>query len=70
MEQYITEKGGNSHKMRVVGGGTEQYCFRKTGHPRNKTEGQGWEQTTKADTLNIFDNTENRTPILIVRHTE
>lgn len=42
------------------------YCFRKTTHPRNKEEGQGWEESEIADTLNIFDFTELRTPILIV----
>lgn len=28
--------------------------------------GQGWEPTTTADTLNIYDNSEARTPIVIV----
>lgn len=41
-------------------------CFRKTGHPRNAQEGQGWEMTDKADTLNVFDSNEQRTPTLIV----
>lgn len=41
-------------------------CFRKTAHPRNSEEGQGWEETRIADTLNVFDFSENRTPILIV----
>ena len=40
--------------------------YRKTGHPRSADEGQGWEKTDVADTLNVFDNSENRTPILIV----
>ena len=39
--------------------------FRKTGHPRNAEEGQGYEATEVADTLNVFDNTEARTPTLI-----
>ena len=37
--------------------------FRKTGHPRNSEEAQGWETTDTADTLNVF---EKRTPILVV----
>lgn len=40
--------------------------FRKTGHPRNSEEAQGWETTDTADTLNVFDNSEKRTPILVV----
>ena len=39
-------------------------CFRKMGHPRHKGEPQLWEQTDTADTLNVFDNSEGRTPIL------
>lgn len=35
-------------------------------HPRNSEEGQGWEETSIADTLNVFDFSEHRTPILIV----
>lgn len=41
-------------------------CYRKTAHPRNADEAQGWEETDKADTLNVFDNSENRTPTAIV----
>lgn len=41
-------------------------AFRKQAHPRNAEEGQGYEETDKADTLNVFDNTEKRTPIVIV----
>ena len=26
---------------------------------------QGWEETNVADTLNVYDNSENRTPIVI-----
>ena len=43
--------------------------FRKTAHPKNADEGQGWEETELSDTLNIFDYTELRTPILIVEVT-
>ena len=40
--------------------------FRKTAHPRNAEEGQGWEEATVNDTLNVYDNSETRTPTLIV----
>ena len=40
--------------------------YRKKGHPQHKGGMQRWEQTEISDTLNIFDNSENRTPILIV----
>lgn len=39
-------------------------CFRKTTNPRRGGY-QGWERTTVADTLNLFDNSESRTPIVI-----
>ena len=41
-------------------------AYRKQAHPRNAEEGQGYEETDKADTLNVFDNTEKRTPTVIV----
>ena len=41
-------------------------AFRKQGHPKFKGDGQGWEEANISDTLNVFDNCENRTPILIV----
>jgi hypothetical protein len=40
--------------------------FRKTAHPRNSLEGQGWEESAVNDTLNIFDSGEMRTPTLVV----
>jgi len=40
--------------------------YRKTGHAHSADEGQGWEKTDIADTLNVSDNTEARTPVLIV----
>jgi hypothetical protein len=44
----------------------EYIFYRKQGHPRNSQEAQGYEETGVSDTLNIFDNTETRTPILII----
>ena len=42
--------------------------FRKKGHPQNSFQPQEWEQTEVNDTLNIFDNSENRTPTLIIEN--
>lgn len=39
--------------------------FRKTAHPMNAEQGQGYEHTDVCDTLNVFDNSEVRTPTLI-----
>ena len=44
----------------------DSIAYRKTGHARTALDGQGWERTDKADTLNVFDNTDARTPIVIV----
>ena len=40
--------------------------YRKQSNPQSREDGQGWEIADKADTLNGFDYTEARTPILIV----
>lgn len=40
--------------------------YRKTAHPMVRGGSQGWEETDTADTLNVYDNTEMRTPILVV----
>ena len=42
--------------------------FRKQGHPQNKYQAQGWGGTEVNDTLNAFDNSENRTPTLILEN--
>lgn len=42
-------------------------CYRKKGHPQTSDEGQGWEETHLSDTLNVFDNSEIRTPTLITQ---
>lgn len=44
----------------------EKVCYRKTAHPRNPYEGQGWEETKINDTLNAYDNGEIRTPTVVV----
>jgi hypothetical protein len=43
-------------------------AYRKTSHAQSKDDPQGWEQTEVCDTLNIFDYTELRTPILILEN--
>ena len=43
-------------------------CYRKQSHPRNSEEGQGYEKTDKCDTLNVFDNSETRTPTIVVKY--
>lgn len=47
----------------------EQHCvaYRKTGHPQNSEQGQGWEETEVNDTLNAFDSGEMRSPTLAVQ---
>ena len=40
-------------------------AYRKQAHPRTSEDSQGWIETDIADTLNVFDNTEKRTPTLI-----
>ena len=44
--------------------------FRKQGHPTHRGGVQRWEETEINDTLNIFDNSETRTPTLIVEEDE
>ena len=39
--------------------------YRKKAHPSHKGGVQKWEETEICDTLNIYDNTETRTPMLI-----
>lgn len=41
-------------------------AYRKQGHPQSAEEGQGLEEAQVNDTLNIFDNTEARTPTLVL----
>lgn len=46
--------------------GVHAVAYRKTAHPRNADEPQGWEVAETADTLNCTDNSEARTPTLAV----
>ena len=47
---------------------TLRVSYRKQAHPKTSEDSQGWGETDLADTLNVFDNTEKRTPILIVEY--
>lgn len=57
---------GSGHSMLTKGNALFQ-AYRKKGHPRFKGGMQQWEDTDISDTLTIFDNSETRTPILIVQ---
>lgn len=57
---------GLGHSMLTKGNALFQ-AYRKKGHPRFKGGMQQWEDTDVSDTLTIFDNSETRTPILIVQ---
>ena len=43
-------------------------AYRKQGHPMNAEQGQGWEEAVVNDTLNIFDNSEARTPTVVIEN--
>ena len=43
-------------------------CYRKKSHPINEDLPQNWEEADINDTLNAFDNSEFRTPTLIVQN--
>lgn len=42
--------------------------YKKQGHAKFKDDGQGWEETSVNDTLNIFDNGESRTPTIVLEN--
>ena len=73
-DYYNMNLTGNVGKtLQAEGGGTgvcegcvlQPVAFRKTAYPRTADEGQGWEEATVNDTLNIFDSGETRTPTLV-----
>ncbi len=43
-------------------------CYRKMAHPNKPGGVQKWQETEVCDTLNVYDNTETRTPILIIEN--
>ena len=49
----------------VLESGTRFIAYRKTSHPQKSKQGQGWQETDVADTLNCFDFGETRTPTII-----
>lgn len=46
----------------------ERLSYRKTAHPQTSDGGQGWEESMVNDTLNVYDNSEMRTPTLILEN--
>lgn len=48
----------------------ERLLFRKSAHPQTSDQAQGWEENIwgVADTLNLYDNSEARTPTLILEN--
>ncbi len=67
---HLTTEEEKAHVLKARDYKDPQVVFRKTGHPTTSDGGQGWEETEVADTLNVFDNTEARTPTLCVRERE
>lgn len=59
---------GGNQRMPDKGNFTSVVTFRKQGHPQRSDQVQKWEETEVNDTLNVFDNTENRTPTLILEN--
>lgn len=45
--------------------GRDVKTYRKQSHPMNKDMPQNYEETETSDTLNVFDNSESRTPTLV-----
>lgn len=46
--------------------GAPAVCYRKTAHPMHADEAQGWEENAVADTLNVYDNSEAKTPQVVL----
>lgn len=64
-EARITEELAPTIRAKM-GDNQAAVAFRKTAHPQNSEQPQNYEMTDKADTLNVFDNTEGRTPTIAV----
>jgi DNA (cytosine-5)-methyltransferase 1 len=64
--QSIDEEVAQPLRAADGGDSTPKVCYRKKGHPQNAEQGQGWEKTEINDILNIFDNSEGRTPTVVV----
>lgn len=68
----LTGEVAKSLQAEGGGSGVNEGCvfyktFRKKGHPQNSEQPQEWEESQVNDTLNIFDNSEQRTPTLITQ---
>lgn len=69
--QQSGEKGeGTAQTVEGSSGETGRYpiIYRKTAHPMNAEMAQGYEDADISDTLNVFDNSESRTPMLIIQN--
>ena len=60
ISRYETQTGSTQDKLNVL-------TYRKTAHPMNAEQGQGFTETNVNDTLNVYDNSETRTPTLITQ---
>lgn len=60
-------KEGEESEVSYTLNAVEQHAvaYRKAAHPRTSEEGQGYEEATVADTMNVSDTTEARTPMLV-----
>lgn len=61
VNSYTTPVGNTQEKLSVI-------TYRKKGHPQNSEQSQGWEESQINDTLNIFDNSETRTPTVVLEN--
>ena len=62
---YAAEKTWGGHSP-IIFETHESSDIQENSSPSRQSGGQGWEPTDRADTLNVYDNSEARTPIVIV----
>ena len=55
-------------ELTLKASGVHAVAYRKTAHPKTADEPQGWEQTDTNDTLNAFDQGEQRTPTIVLEN--
>lgn len=66
IEEEGERTAANIRKSSCQSDSNDVQVFRKQGHPMNKEMAQGREKTETADTLNTSDNTDAKSPILVV----
>lgn len=69
----LTGEVAKSLQAEGGGSGVNEGCvfyktYRKTAHPMNAEQGQGFTETNVNDTLNVYDNSETRTPTLVLEN--